>query len=166
MSLDPDELKKATHLLEAIAADRSLLASLGEEQRIAFLAAAGRVANPERDAKARLAKKVRWALQRTRREKDREARAASEIRTLRSATVFTAPALPPPAEQKSAPRRILEKPRHCYVCKAEYTELHFFYDTMCIGCGDFNYAKRFLRAPLAGKTALITGGRVKIGYQA
>ena len=31
---------------------------------------------------------------------------------------------------------------------------------------DFNYAKRTQRAPLDGKVALITGARVKIGYQA
>ncbi len=36
---------------------------------------------------------------------------------------------------------------------------------MCIACGEFNYQKRFQRADLRGQTALITGARLKIGYQ-
>ena len=52
------------------------------------------------------------------------------------------------------------------MCKEEFTELHFFYDTMCKKCGDLNYRKRFQTAPLHGQVALITGARVKIGYQA
>ena len=56
--------------------------------------------------------------------------------------------------------------RNCYVCKAKYTKLHFFYDTMCLKCADFNYRKRFQTTDLSGQIALITGGRLKIGYQA
>jgi NAD(P)-dependent dehydrogenase (short-subunit alcohol dehydrogenase family) len=52
------------------------------------------------------------------------------------------------------------------VCKAEYTRLHFFYDAMCPSCAEFNYNKRFQTAPLEGQIALITGARLKIGYQA
>jgi NAD(P)-dependent dehydrogenase (short-subunit alcohol dehydrogenase family) len=52
------------------------------------------------------------------------------------------------------------------VCKAEYRAVHFFYDSMCAACGDFNYRKRNQTAPLDGRVALITGARVKIGYQA
>jgi NAD(P)-dependent dehydrogenase (short-subunit alcohol dehydrogenase family) len=37
---------------------------------------------------------------------------------------------------------------------------------MCVACGEYNYAKRFQKADLRGRVALITGGRVKIGYQA
>ncbi len=166
MSLDPGQVKQLTELLQAIAADRSVLAPLPEEDRIALLAAAGRVANPERHAQARLAKKARRLHNQKRRDRDRQVRATAEIRTLRAAPVFEAPAQPPALLPAGAPRPKLQRPRHCYVCKAEYDELHFFYDSMCPACGDFNHAKRFARAPLAGKTALITGGRVKIGYQA
>jgi NAD(P)-dependent dehydrogenase (short-subunit alcohol dehydrogenase family) len=56
--------------------------------------------------------------------------------------------------------------RHCYVCKKKYTTLHHFYDQMCISCGDFNFHKRTETADLRGRVALLTGGRVKIGYQA
>jgi NAD(P)-dependent dehydrogenase (short-subunit alcohol dehydrogenase family) len=37
---------------------------------------------------------------------------------------------------------------------------------MCESCAEFNYKKRFQTASLVGKTALITGARLKIGYQA
>jgi len=36
---------------------------------------------------------------------------------------------------------------------------------MCIPCGDLNYYKRNQRCNLHGKIALVTGGRIKIGYQ-
>ncbi len=60
----------------------------------------------------------------------------------------------------------LIKPRACYVCKAKFTRVHFFYDAMCATCADFNYSRRFQTASLEGQTALITGSRLKIGYQA
>src|SRR5690606_3941356 len=44
--------------------------------------------------------------------------------------------------------------------------VHSFYDRMCGACGDFNYAKRTQTASLEGRAALITGARLKIGYQA
>jgi NAD(P)-dependent dehydrogenase (short-subunit alcohol dehydrogenase family) len=57
------------------------------------------------------------------------------------------------------------KPINCYVCKEIYTEVHFFYHLLCPKCAEFNYAKRFQTANLTGRKALITGGRLKIGYQ-
>lgn len=55
---------------------------------------------------------------------------------------------------------------HCYVCKQKYTLIHHFYDQMCPACGDFNFAKRTESTDLSGRIALLTGGRVKIGFQA
>jgi NAD(P)-dependent dehydrogenase (short-subunit alcohol dehydrogenase family) len=60
----------------------------------------------------------------------------------------------------------VEDARMCYVCKELFHELHGFYDGMCIPCGDFNFAKRTLTADLRGRVVMITGARVKIGYQA
>ncbi|WP_437625874.1 SDR family NAD(P)-dependent oxidoreductase [Sorangium sp. So ce1151] len=71
---------------------------------------------------------------------------------------------PVPPGERGAPE--LAKPRKCYVCKAEFRKVHFFYDAMCGPCGDFNFAKRSQTAPLGGRVALVTGARVKIGYQA
>ncbi len=56
--------------------------------------------------------------------------------------------------------------RSCYVCKARYDMLHHFYDQLCPVCADLNWAKRMQKADLSGKIGLLTGGRIKIGYQA
>ncbi len=58
----------------------------------------------------------------------------------------------------------LKKPHPCYVCKQQYTAPHFFYSYLCARCGDLNYYKRALPADLCGRVALVTGGRIKIGY--
>jgi NAD(P)-dependent dehydrogenase (short-subunit alcohol dehydrogenase family) len=60
----------------------------------------------------------------------------------------------------------VETARLCYVCKTEFHELHHFYDQMCPPCAELNYRKRDQTADLRGRIALVTGGRVKIGYQA
>jgi NAD(P)-dependent dehydrogenase (short-subunit alcohol dehydrogenase family) len=66
----------------------------------------------------------------------------------------------------AAPDRTVQQRRTCYVCKASFYELHFFYDSMCARCAELNYQKREQTADLTGRCALITGARVKIGYQA
>lgn len=60
----------------------------------------------------------------------------------------------------------LTKPSPCYICKRLYSNIHFFYHLLCPTCAALNYAKRSQCADLTGRTALITGGRIKIGYQA
>ena len=60
----------------------------------------------------------------------------------------------------------LNKERDCYVCKQPFSKVHRYYDSMCEPCGEFNYAKREQTADLSGRYALVTGARVKIGYQA
>src|SRR5262245_53917341 len=62
--------------------------------------------------------------------------------------------------------RRTEELQHCYVCKQKYSLIHDFYDQMCPECAAFNFRKRTEVANLRGRTALLTGGRVKIGYQA
>ncbi|WP_304608937.1 SDR family NAD(P)-dependent oxidoreductase [Planktothrix sp. FACHB-1365] len=56
-------------------------------------------------------------------------------------------------------------PKKCYICQKYYTQIHHFYHLICQNCGDFNYKKRFQHQDLSGRTALVTGGRIKIGYQ-
>jgi NAD(P)-dependent dehydrogenase (short-subunit alcohol dehydrogenase family) len=58
----------------------------------------------------------------------------------------------------------LHEPRRCYVCRQLYRRLHPFYAALCPQCGDDNYARRHQTADLSGMVALVTGGRVKIGY--
>ncbi len=58
----------------------------------------------------------------------------------------------------------LRQPDVCYGCKSRFFRQHFFYDQLCLRCGDRNYHKRVEQADLRGYTVLVTGGRVKIGY--
>ncbi len=55
--------------------------------------------------------------------------------------------------------------RNCYVCKQPYRQVHDFYHLLCRACGDVSSAKRELTADLSGRRAIVTGGRIKIGYQ-
>lgn len=55
--------------------------------------------------------------------------------------------------------------RSCYVCKIRYRELHPFYDQLCPDCAAVNWEKRGQTADMKGRVAVVTGSRVKIGYQ-
>jgi NAD(P)-dependent dehydrogenase (short-subunit alcohol dehydrogenase family) len=166
-----EAIEASIPLLEYLAHHSELLVHLSENQRVSLLKAAGRLSRPDREEM----KKRRKNAAQTRRQalimQDRNARATTGIRKARNAVIFKAPAqlpeVPLEAVNKRPPEEPeLSSPRNCYICKAEYTRVHFYYDAMCPRCGDLNYQKRFQSAPLYGKIALITGARVKIGYQA
>lgn len=55
----------------------------------------------------------------------------------------------------------------CYICRKQITanNSHPFYKRMCKECGIKNWNKRQERVPLWGYMALVTGGRIKIGYE-
>ena len=160
--LDLADVRLVTELLQKVAVDRGLLAAVPLEQRQALLIAAGQVSRPQSFQEKRLVKTLRRVRRLGEEAQDRESRAVTGIRQAREAAVFVAPALL--GETPQAPARELKKPRACYVCKAEFTRLHHFYDSMCAECADFNYAKRFQTTSLEGKVGLVTGSRVKIGF--
>ena len=160
-------------LLESIAADRTVLDGWPEAERVRLHQAIASIYHPE----PKLRRKKSKELERERHsEKLRRADALLDqtgIRALRRAPVFTTPNYFPPAgfiaqDNVEDVREPLESPelRHCYVCKQKFTQLHHFYDQMCPQCAEFNFAKRTELADLSGRVALLTGGRVKIGYQA
>ncbi|WP_157156403.1 SDR family oxidoreductase [Diaminobutyricimonas sp. LJ205] len=57
----------------------------------------------------------------------------------------------------------LLKPRACYICKQQYTQVDAFYHQLCPDCAAFSHQKRDARTDLTGRRALLTGGRAKIG---
>jgi len=97
---------------------------------------------------------------------ERKARASTGIRLAREADIFSAPLQLSGPEVTERKRLKLQSPRNCYVCKTEFSFMHYFYDTMCPDCAELNYQKRFQKADLKGQVAVITGSRLKIGYQA
>lgn len=74
----------------------------------------------------------------------------------------TASALPSTEEMRYT---LQEKTRSCYVCKGRYVQLDSFYDQLCPPCAALGKAKRAATAPMQGRIAIVTGGRVRIGRQ-
>ena len=169
-SLD-ERLRRATELLELVAADRQLLGGLSVEDRTRLLNAAGDVFCPDVDQRRRQSK-LRARQRRTDHVDNAETvLAGTGIRALRSKAVYTTPNVFPSVDDVSvtvddADFREVVEPQHCYVCKRIYSQVHHFYDQLCPDCAQVNYAKRTETADLRGRVALLTGGRVKIGYQA
>ncbi|MEU7743674.1 SDR family NAD(P)-dependent oxidoreductase [Nonomuraea sp. NPDC049158] len=115
----------------------------------------------------RAGKKTRKASRHAeRRRRDHEATAA----TARYREQDPSPALVPPAAptgpQGDAPtRRPLVGTRRCYVCKSAYQQVHPEYHLLCPDCAEENLARRHAHCDLRGRRAIVTGGRVKIGFQ-
>jgi NAD(P)-dependent dehydrogenase (short-subunit alcohol dehydrogenase family) len=160
-----ERLRSAAELLEQLAADRGLLNQLPAEDRARLLRAAAELYNPDKLARREMLK----AAERERTQRTQAALDETGIRTLRRKPVFTTPnVFPPPGFDEGAAEQtgteVPDSP-HCYVCKQHYSVVHHFYDQMCPACAEFNFNKRTELADLRGRVALLTGGRVKIGYQ-
>jgi NAD(P)-dependent dehydrogenase (short-subunit alcohol dehydrogenase family) len=165
------DVASCLRVLRAIDADRSLLTFLTQEQRRELLTLAGLIAKPERHALVKMAKAFRRAERTAAKDRDRNLIDQTVLRTQRRAVQYTPLWLEPPPADSTAAREAtgsgeLHQDRNCYVCKQDYARPHRYYDSLCETCGEFNYAKRDQSADLTGRCALITGARVKIGFQA
>jgi NAD(P)-dependent dehydrogenase (short-subunit alcohol dehydrogenase family) len=171
------ELLNATAFLRRVASDRALLTALTPQEKQDLLNAAGDVFCPDPEERRVRTKALKRQRRSERIRRDDAVLAGTGIRALRDQAVFTTPNVYPPAdfvqldaepdtEPDARTSRETVDEQHCYVCKAKYREVHHFYDQLCVDCGDLNYAKRTELADLTGMVALLTGGRVKIGYQA
>ncbi len=167
-----DRLRDAAELLESIINDRALLAGVPEAERNRLLQAAGEVSRPDAIKRRQLVKETKRHRKANKVKREESVLSETGIRKLRLQTIFTTPNIFPPQDFEqhdvdSDPefREALE-PQNCYVCKQNYAQIHHFYDQLCPTCAEFNYRKRSELADLAGRVALLTGGRVKIGYQA
>jgi NAD(P)-dependent dehydrogenase (short-subunit alcohol dehydrogenase family) len=163
-----ERLRAAAELLELVDRNRTVLDRLPAEDRKRLHQAVAQVYNP--DPVARRFRQKAAGRERSI-EQTRRADALlnnTGIRSLRSKPVFTTPNIFPPEhfdEVEPEPRESDEL-QHCYICKQKFSVIHHFYDQMCPECADFNFAKRTELADLRGRVVLLTGGRVKIGYQA
>lgn len=163
--IKPQDIQHCIDILNCLVEDGTPLAELTDEQKIALFKAAGKLSRPTRTEFKARHKDLTKIYQKKLAQKDRAVRAETGIRRARENAIFQAP------DQlllgsSQAPTQEMSSPRNCYVCKAEFTKLHFFYDTMCAPCAELNYRKRFQTASLDGQVAIITGSRLKIGYHA
>jgi NAD(P)-dependent dehydrogenase (short-subunit alcohol dehydrogenase family) len=166
MNLTDDDLQACLRVLRAVEADRSHLTRLTQEQRRELLTLAGLVAKPERHDLVRMAKAFRRAEREAAQEQDRQAIEQAGLRVQRRSSIYSPLRLEPPKPEDLDERPRLNRERDCYVCKQPFAKVHRYYDSMCEACGEFNYEKREQTADLSGQYALVTGARVKIGYQA
>ncbi|GAA2109722.1 SDR family NAD(P)-dependent oxidoreductase [Kitasatospora saccharophila] len=72
---------------------------------------------------------------------------------------------PLPTADGHVPIGELARPQRCYVCKRLYRQLDGFYHRLCPDCAADHTARRALSTDLTGRRVLLTGGRVKIGFQ-
>ena len=167
MKYSPEQIQGCIDLLGILVDNSDQLAHLTVEQRVALMTVAGKISRPDKQEIQKRSRDRRTLKRQRIDSHERQVRASTGIRSAREASVFTAPKqLTAPELSGDDPIRLLINPRPCYVCKQEFPRVHFFYDTMCPSCAEFNYAKRFQTADLSGQVALITGSRLKIGYQA
>ncbi|MFA4928022.1 MAG: SDR family NAD(P)-dependent oxidoreductase [Patulibacter sp.] len=71
--------------------------------------------------------------------------------------------LPLVSSARGAIAGVLQQDRACYVCKQAFRQVDAFYHQLCPSCAELNHARRDARTDLAGRRALLTGGRAKIG---
>jgi NAD(P)-dependent dehydrogenase (short-subunit alcohol dehydrogenase family) len=168
-----ERLRVATELLESISADRPLLDRMPEKDRERLHQAVAKVYHPDPIARRRRIKNAKRERRDAGIRREEAVLHRTGIRTLRRLSVFTTPNVFPPkefeqrdVEMDETERREVAEPQHCYVCKEKYSVIHHFYDQLCPPCAELNFRKRTELADLSGRVALLTGGRVKIGYQA
>ncbi len=173
-----ESLLSVTELLERIAEDRGHLAALDQADRQRLLHAIEKIAIPNRAARKQLLRAFRRKEQAQidkQKAEDEHLLARTGIRAgagLRQLKKACAPApfdveLPPPvegADHELGPK--LQVARSCYICKRDYDRVHFHYDALCPDCSALNWERRNQTFDLSGRYVLLTGGRVKIGYQA
>ena len=168
----PAQLKAAIELLEQAVSNRALLAGLSDTEHTRLMKAAGDLYCPDVDQRRRLVKAKVKQRKVAKQRKDDSKLNETGIRKLRREKVFTTPNVFPPLDFQQV--EVTDNPdfheaveaQNCYVCKKDYSQIHHFYDQLCPTCAELNWSKRSELADLRGRVALLTGGRVKIGYQA
>ncbi len=177
-ALTAESLLAVTELLERIAEDRGHLAALDQADRQRLLHAIEKIAIPNRTARKQLLRAFRRKDQAQIDElkaEDEHVLARTGIRAgtgLRQLKKACAPApfeveLPPPVDAAGDELGAkLQVARSCYICKRDFDRVHFHYDALCPDCAALNWERRNQSFDLSGRYALLTGGRVKIGYQA
>jgi NAD(P)-dependent dehydrogenase (short-subunit alcohol dehydrogenase family) len=119
-----------------------------------------------REATARIFKNVKLA-----RRAERQAAVRAADAAVIAATATGAPGrlddetagLPLATATTGATAGTLVRAMSCYTCKSRFHTVDAFYHQLCPPCAELNRSRRDARTDLTGRTALLTGGRAKIG---
>ena len=162
-----EQVRAATTLLEYLADNWELLDALPADLRERLHRAVAALSAPNHRAQRRRTKAKAREIRAQAVSRQDAVLNETGIRVLRRRPLVTTPTVFPPKDTTAPPPEDASVgERLCYVCKTRYSRLHAFYDQLCPTCGDENFAARDELADLGGRVALLTGGRVKIGYQA
>jgi NAD(P)-dependent dehydrogenase (short-subunit alcohol dehydrogenase family) len=164
--LTKEGVDQCIQLLQYLCENGDQLAHITADQLKELKKATGMFSRPDRHERKKRLKGLKKHENEKIHSHNKEVRAESGIRKARTESIFIAPQQIGEELKHRPEKRYLINPRNCYICKAEYSEIHHFYDAMCTNCGDYNYAKRFQHCDLSNQVALITGSRLKIGYHA
>ena len=148
--IDPEQLAVALEVLERVEA-----LPVDHPDAVAVRRATGRIFKTLKE----------------RRRAARKAATQANDRVVLAATATAAPGriddetrgIPISGEATGARAGTLLRARPCYVCKAKYTAVDAFYHQLCPRCARDHHERREATADLAGRRALLTGGRAKIG---
>ena len=166
-TLSEDDVDTCIRVLRAIERDRAHLTVLTQERRRELLTLAGLVAKPERRDLVRMAKAFRRAEREAAKAHDQKLVDQSGLRVQRRSPVYAPLRLEPPAPDERRRPSGAESTSARATSASSRSPKFIATTTRCARrCGDFNYAKREQTADLDGRYALVTGARVKIGYQA
>ncbi|HEV7204633.1 MAG TPA: SDR family NAD(P)-dependent oxidoreductase [Jatrophihabitans sp.] len=150
MGIDPDDLARCLEVLR-------IAEGLPSE-------------HPDAIAVRRATGRIFKAVKKSRRDERREAINAAD-RAVVAATATGSPqriddeteGIPLVSSAQGASAGTYIRPRPCYICKQDYTQVDAFYHQLCPACAAENHAHRNARTDLTGRRALLTGGRAKIG---
>ncbi|QDU68455.1 SDR family NAD(P)-dependent oxidoreductase [Engelhardtia mirabilis] len=186
MDSDPAEALEAVRWLEGLVGDPLGMAGLSPELRARLQRVANQLLPLDRLERRKLVRQKNRALRHRKREHDDDLLNRTSNRALKRSLSF--PVAPPSLAIDGESRRLLEvqapdrlgpasggpaaagpkrlaEPKACYICKADYDLVHEHYDSMCPVCAPINWTKRHQTADLTGRVAVVTGARVKIGYE-
>lgn len=153
--LDEASLDAALAVLERVRRRDEAGASLSERER-ALRAASAKLGR--REVRQRNTQ-IRDDLSRERaKAEDRAKLDATGIRRARSGAAS-------PEWFAPAAQRKLNEPRRCYVCREEFVDVDAHYDRLCPRCAERERVARAQTADLSGSLAVVTGARVRIGFQ-
>ncbi|KAJ3242612.1 hypothetical protein HDU81_000057 [Chytriomyces hyalinus] len=66
---------------------------------------------------------------------------------------------------QSQPSHRLQGTLECHICRQRSKTCHPFYDRLCFVCGSLNFSKREAVVDMTSRVCLVTGARVKIGFE-
>ncbi|KAA2243363.1 SDR family oxidoreductase [Chitinophaga agrisoli] len=121
--------------------------------------------SPDTDRLKGLVTKIHKTAKKSIKQAAAASRKAANLTAVQQTTVFKLSVRRSPANTIPIPlQHALPNAIVCYACRILYRDLHHHYHRLCPDCADIHLQKKAQRLELNGRTAIVTGARMKIGY--